>query len=137
MLTTAASFRDPWEAYLFRMRLEAEGFVAFVVQPYHISANWPLSTALGGVKVQVLDEDADGARAVLARCRSGLFQAELQEEFGNLDDPRCPNCGAQDYSQRRPTREILFTLALMFFLPIPAVGWRRRCRVCGTVRLDY
>jgi hypothetical protein len=133
VLTTVASFREPWEAYLFHTRLEEDGFLAFVVHAHHIGVNWPYSTALGGVKVQVPDGDAAEAREVFARCRSGAFRTELEALFGDLDDPRCPRCGAQDYSQRRPTAEIVFTLALMLFLPIPAVGWRRHCRACDMI----
>src|SRR5215471_4944565 len=53
MLVTVDSFREPWEAHLFKMRLEAEDIPAFVRLEYHIWMFWPYSTALGGARVQV------------------------------------------------------------------------------------
>ena len=37
--------------------LQAEGITAFVAHEHHIGNNWPLSTALGWTKVQVLPEE--------------------------------------------------------------------------------
>ena len=57
MLITVATFTDPLEAHIVRGRLEAEHIECFVMHEHHIWANWFLSTALGGVKLQVRPED--------------------------------------------------------------------------------
>lgn len=86
MLTTVAIFGKPWEAQLFRLRLEAEGVPAFIQYESHVGMNWLVSIALGGVRLQVLDAQVADALRVMQRCRAGEFQAELQEMFGDLDD---------------------------------------------------
>ncbi len=94
MLVTVARFRDPWEAAMFRGRLEAEDIPAFVIHQHHVGMIWSWSRALHGVKVQVLRDDAAEAGKVMARCLSGAYSAELLELFGYLGEPQCPNCGS-------------------------------------------
>jgi hypothetical protein len=54
VLITIAKFREPQEAHMLPHRLWAEGIFAVVSHQYHVGNNWVYSTALGGVKVQVL-----------------------------------------------------------------------------------
>ena len=61
-----ASFSKPEEAHLLRAHLEGSGVTAFVRDDLTVSADWALSNAIGGVKVEVADEDYDEARSVLA-----------------------------------------------------------------------
>ena len=61
MLTTVASFREPWEAHMFRSRLAAEGVPAVLIHEYHIGNAWHYSTALGSVRVQVPAERKEDA----------------------------------------------------------------------------
>jgi uncharacterized paraquat-inducible protein A len=133
MLTTVAIFRDPWEAQLFQLRLEAEGVAAFVVHDHHIGMNWPWSRALGGVKVQVLDDEVQDAQSVAQRCRAGEFRADLLEMFGDLDEPTCPRCGSHDFSRRGTGAQIAFsfTAFLLTGAVVPPLNWLRRCRFCG------
>jgi len=113
--------------------LQAEGITAFVVYEHHIGNNWPLSTALGWTKVQVLLEQLGEARSVERLVRSGEFRALLLAEFGDLDDPRCPVCGKADYSRRRPISSTVISILVTFFLRalLPAWGWVCSCRNCG------
>ena len=84
MLTTVAVFGTPWEAQLLRLRLEAEDVPAFVQYENHVGMNWLAALALGGVRLQVLDEHVAEALSIKQRCRAGEFQAELLEMFGDL-----------------------------------------------------
>jgi hypothetical protein len=132
MLTTVAKFRDPWEAHMLRMRLEAEGVPAFVTYEFHIGNNWLWSTALGGARVQVWDRLAIDAFDVWQRCRDGEFRDHLVMEFGDIDDPRCPHCGAQNYWKRRSILVTIIFFALLPLSMVPAWGWVCICRNCGT-----
>ena len=87
MLTTVAIFEKPWEAELLRLRLAAEGIAAFIQFENHVGVNWLTALALGGMRLQVLDEQVADALSVVERCRAGEFSAELQEMFGDLDEP--------------------------------------------------
>jgi len=79
-LITVKTFRDPWDAHLFRMRLEADGIPAFVANDQHVWMKWPISTALGGVRVQVPNGCGEDAEDTLARCVSANARPNL---------PRC------------------------------------------------
>jgi hypothetical protein len=63
---TIATFSKPEDAHLLRMRLNAGGIEAFVQDENMVQMDWLLSNAVGGVRVQVADEDADAARDYLA-----------------------------------------------------------------------
>lgn len=100
MLVTVESFLKPWEAHLFRLRLEAEGIPAFVTHEYHISMLWPYAVALGGAKVQVPDELRQEALEIGLMCRKGVFKTLLEESFGDLDDIHCPYCSSTKFGKR-------------------------------------
>ena len=131
-LTTIARFREPWEAHIFCGRLRFEGIPAMVAHECHVSVNWPWSTALGGVKVQVPRSWVREARLIEARCKAGEYKAELGAELGDLDDLKCPSCGSSQFWKRRTLPQALFALASLFFAVTPPWSWLYHCEACGT-----
>ncbi len=132
MLTTVAVFRDPWEAQLLRMRLDAEGLLSFVQSYHQISARWSYSYALGGVHVQVADDDVTEAHEIICRLRRGEYRVELIDMFGDLDDLCCPKCGSQDFRRRATIPQIIFSFGVLFLTGVPVPpALERRCRACG------
>ena len=67
-MKTIATFSKPEEAHLFRTRLGAAGIPAYVQDEHFIQMDWLYSNAIGGVRVQIADEDVEAARA----CRMGF-----------------------------------------------------------------
>ena len=65
-MVTIATFSKVEEAHLLRMRLEDAGIPAYIRDENTIQIDWLYSNALGGVRVDVSDEDLDAAKAVLA-----------------------------------------------------------------------
>ncbi|MBS0664549.1 MAG: DUF2007 domain-containing protein [Verrucomicrobia bacterium] len=65
-MQTIASFSQPVEAHLLRTRLEAEGIPAYIRDENLVTLDWLYSNAVGGVKVDVADEDYERAVAILA-----------------------------------------------------------------------
>jgi hypothetical protein len=61
-MVTIATFSNANDAHLLRMRLEADGIQAFVQD--ELGQNFVQS--IGGVRVQVADEDAEAAREYLS-----------------------------------------------------------------------
>ncbi len=68
------------EAHAMRLHLEAEGIRVFLADEMTIAMDWLLSNAIGGVKVQVAEQDAQRAAQVLA-----AFPRSSDEDSG-IDD---------------------------------------------------
>ncbi|WP_097458626.1 putative signal transducing protein [Mangrovitalea sediminis] len=73
MWTTVAQYAQLYEAHLARARLESEGLEVMIADEHTVTLQSLYADALGGVRVQVLDEDADRARAILEEDRSQLL----------------------------------------------------------------
>jgi hypothetical protein len=65
-MVVVGSFSKPEEAHLLRMRLEAGGIQAFIRDENTIQMDWFYSNALGGVRVEVAEQDEAAARELLA-----------------------------------------------------------------------
>jgi hypothetical protein len=65
-MRTLATFDHPDQAHLLRMRLGGNGIAAHVRDENMVALDWLYSLAVGGVKIDVADEDYEAALAVLA-----------------------------------------------------------------------
>jgi hypothetical protein len=65
-MRVVASFSKPEQAHLLRAHLEGSGIAAFVRDDHTVTADWALSNAIGGVKVEVAEEDFDAAVSLMA-----------------------------------------------------------------------
>jgi hypothetical protein len=63
---TIATFSKVDDAHLLRMRLEAGGIEAFLQDENVVQWDWLLSNAIGGVRVQVADANAEAALELLS-----------------------------------------------------------------------
>ena len=63
-----ATVNKPEEAHLLRAHLEGSGVAAYVRDDLTIGVDWAVANAIGGIKVEVADEDYDQAVAIM---RSG------------------------------------------------------------------
>lgn len=135
-LITVAAYREPHVAHLARLRLEAEGIPAFVLNENHVRLNWLYSNALGGVRVQVLQSHAEAAQQVLAADLSG----ELPDTVALWSPPEasdcCPDCRSPAIERtptERSTKAVSLGLVAVLGLPLP-FAWRRgrwACKACG------
>src|SRR5262245_35595910 len=84
-LVTIATFDQPAQARLAKNALDEEGIQNAISDENLVAMDWLLSNAVGGVKVQVWEEDAERAVAVLERRfgehGEGLGAAVTPEEF--------------------------------------------------------
>jgi hypothetical protein len=124
-MITLASFSKPEEAHLFRTRLEAAGIPAFVQDEHVIQMQWLYSNALGGVRVQIADEDLEAAREFLA--------ADCPQPCPEAENVVCPACGSQLTAPDEWPRRIAFLSVLVLSLPLPVSRRRWRCDSCRQV----
>ena len=77
-METIATFSKPEDAHLLRMHLESAGIQAFIQDENLIQLDWLLSNAVGGVRVQVADEDVETALEFL-KADQGADASELPQ----------------------------------------------------------
>lgn len=132
MLTTVGRYFDPWEAYILRARLIAEGVPASVSGDQLITANWPMSVALGGAALQVPVEFLDQAKDIVAAYHSGALQQELVQEDPSAADT-CPTCGSTALTASVPLgqRALNVVMYLVASAPFSTSASLLSCRSCG------
>lgn len=75
-MKTIAAFSKAEEAHMLRARLEGSGIAAYVRDEYMVTLDWMYANAIGGVKVEVADEDYPAAVEFLAAEGGGQPPAE-------------------------------------------------------------
>ena len=80
VLMTVATFGDPVEANLAKNYLEASGVQAFLADEETVNMDWALGNAIGRIKLQVGDQDADAARTLLSQHNDLAATAALGPE---------------------------------------------------------
>ena len=65
-MRTLATFSKPIDAHVLISRLEGSGIRAFIRDEHMVTLDWLASNAIGGVKVDVSDEDYLRAREIMA-----------------------------------------------------------------------
>ena len=129
-LVIVGRFREPALAHLAKGKLESEGITSFVRDEYLVGVDWEYSLAIGGVKLEVAEEDAERAIEILKEDHSEDI-SEVQEGLGDSDsDDKCPKCGSGDLIWEKSSRKF-GALALLFSLPLIFMGKSCKCRSCG------
>ena len=116
-----AAFSTPAEAQILVTRLQSAGIHAVTRDQFTVEFNWMISNAVGGVKVEVPDEEYEDALA--------LCDARPLEE-GLLC---CPQCGSADVKVR--TVGVFTALCIVLKLPIPMTELTVDCMQCHKVFL--
>ena len=118
---TVDRFFHPTDAHIAAGKLEAEGIPVFLLGINHASANWLLSTALGGIRLQVPARYVDGARQLLAEMAEAIDDGHF----------KCPDCGGSDTTAMSNSRKVAFLAVHLFSIPLPWRTNRRHCQACG------
>ena len=102
VLMTVATFGDPVEANLAKNRLESSGVQAFLADEETVNMDWLLGNAIGRIKLQVGDQDAEAARTLLSQhsdldATAALGPEEIRFESSLAE----PTPGWEDLMRRR------------------------------------
>jgi hypothetical protein len=128
-LVTLWRYRDLPEALVARSKLDSQEVWCVLAHDNIVRLDWFWSNAVGGVWLQVADDDAEYAMSVLAEEIPATFTAEETGEA--YQQPECPTCHSRDVAFEPLYRGIaLFFLGLVP-LPvwIPKKSWS--CGDCG------
>lgn len=110
---------------MFRTRLEAAGIPAYVQDEHFIQMDWLYSKAIGGVRVQIADDDFDEEREFLA--------ADSPQPAPDAENVVCPACGSQHTAPDELPRRIAFLSLLVIQFPLLFTRRRWRCASCHYV----
>lgn len=128
-----ARFPDVSTAEMARSMLEAQEIAAWIPDANLAGLDWRLGTAIGGVRLQVADEDVEAATELLA------LVAESTDESAHADateDEMCPHCRSThigpDDQRRLRMLTLLAAPVAVVTLPMMLMGrGRTRCGDCG------
>ncbi|MCF7853879.1 MAG: DUF2007 domain-containing protein [Candidatus Pacebacteria bacterium] len=118
-MITIASFDNTEEAELLRIRLEQEGITAHIADAAVVTLNWMYSNAVGGVKVQVAEQDLAKAKNVLDKLEIGIADQYPLSKY------KCPYCGSTKVECSRISKRF-FMLSLLV-LGIPLAFYHPQC----------
>ncbi len=118
LMRTVATYSMPSEALAPMSRLQSAGIAANLRDDATLQMNWMWSNAIGGVKLEVPDEDFASARELLGLAPSAA---------GAL---QCPYCGSTDVSIRTLNRFTALSL-LLVGAPLGPQRTRAECQACG------
>jgi hypothetical protein len=126
-IITLWRYRDFPEALVARAKLEADGIECFLADENMIRLDWFRSDALGRLRLQLRQENAEAAMEILAQeIPAGFSAEEIGEEY---NQPRCPNCGSLDVSFQEYNK---LTLLIFWFLALPIPIYKNcwQCEDC-------
>jgi len=124
-LVTVGAFIMPYEADIARSLLESEEIPAFLMDYHTIYIKWFYSLALGGVKVQVHENDFALANEII---QGALLEGQHQEK--EYTEGICPNCGSTRTSPAVLGRQWAVLTWLVLGMPLIWPWIRLRCSEC-------
>lgn len=123
-LVTIATYSQVFEADLSRATLGAHGIECFLPDEHVASLSPAYVPALGGVRLQVSEIDAEKALEILREEGSDEYEEENEE-----DGPRCPRCGSQ-YAYFEWSAAVVWFSILLLYIPLLFFSKRWSCRTC-------
>jgi tetratricopeptide (TPR) repeat protein len=137
-LVTLATYSHPLEAHIVKGRLESEGIWSFVADENMVVANWLYSNAVGGVKLQVREEDVENAQRILADGPGEIDWEEGEEgeereiDEGDVENEpeQCPICDSHRIRYEKFAKRPLFLSWFLLGFPIPFLRGEWVCQDC-------
>ena len=109
------------EADSVRMRLNSHGLEAFIPDEGMVTANPILGNAVGGIRIQVRDEDYEQAREILGSTTDATESSDFS----------CPSCGSSDVRYEKISRRMFFGGLLLLGFPFLWMKRTYTCNACG------
>jgi Putative prokaryotic signal transducing protein len=120
-LATIQQYRELADAQVAKGALESAGIPCYLRDENALRMQWVWSNLLGGVRLQVNEQDRDAARDVLSQPIPEQIQLDGDIPY---DQPHCPRCGSLDiHYQAIHERAGLASIILFVPIPIPKQAW--------------
>jgi len=90
-LITFKQYREHTEALVAQSVLDSAGIYSFLRDENTIRVNWAYSHILGGIRLQVAEEDAKVAEEILSQPIPESIAVDGEEDY---QQPKCPQCAS-------------------------------------------
>jgi hypothetical protein len=120
-MLTVATFIKPEDAHMLRLRLEAGGVPAYIQDENMVQTDWLYSNAIGGVRVQIAEDD-------VARAKEILQDPGIEAEPVGM--PACPKCSSTNTALDELPRRLSFLSLMLTGFPFQFSKTRWRCNQC-------
>lgn len=132
-LTRFKFYENALEANRDKQILAENGINSFIANEQLIQSDWLLSQAVGGIQLQVFEENLERAKQILKEFKENeQFSLEVEHTINNPEFPFvCPKCGSNHiYQDEKPGGAFgLSWLILGFPIKIPKNLYH--CYYCG------
>jgi|ERR1017187_3133690 DNA-directed RNA polymerase subunit RPC12/RpoP len=134
---TIASYPEPLEANLMRSKLLSEDIECILLDENLISVQPFYSNAIGGIRLQVHEDDAMRAKEILDE--SNKPPLHIVRKSDESDSNRtykntklhCPECNSTDVYYERHTNSELVLSVLLLGIPLLFIKGKYHCYNCG------
>src|SRR5215469_1585957 len=114
---TVGRFRDLSEALLAKGMLESAGIECFLADQDLVRMDWFYSNAIGGMRLQVKEDDAAAATEILEQPIPTNFELDGTGEI--YEQPRCPNCQSLDIQFEGVDQGVGLATGWVIGVPLP------------------
>ena len=128
-IVTIRRFRDVSEAIVARAALESASIPCFLRNENTVRIDWQISNAIGGIRLDVLEPDAEAAEAVLL---------PVSADAGDVVTPDvvCPACGSHEAHRKHRWGGLALASILALGIPLPRGHKVWTCDVCNARWMD-
>lgn len=129
-LITVRQYRELSEAQVAKGVLESAGIACYLRDENAVRLEWVWSNLLGGVRLQVREEDREAAEEILTQ---PIPEQILLDEDEHFDQPRCPSCSSLDIHFQAIHERLGMASELAFYpIPLPKRAW-----ICASCRAEW
>ena len=132
-VVTVQQYRDLAEAQLAMSVLASAGIPCYLRDENTVRTQWLWSNVMGGIRLQVRDEDRAAAEALLQQPVPEQIRVDGEIPY---DQPRCPQCGSLDIHTRFVDKRTLRASIPASEIPDPPPSRAWECGSCGALWLD-
>lgn len=132
-VATVRQYRDLAEAQLAMGMLESAGIPCYLRDENTVRTQWLWSNLMGGIRLQVREQDFVAAEALLNQPIPEQIQVDGETPY---DQPRCPKCGSLDIHIQFVDMRTLRASMAESEMPDPPPNRAWKCGSCRAFWLD-
>lgn len=130
-LITIQRLNTSIDAHLLQNYLESEDIESFILDEHTVDMNPLFSNAIGGVRLQVKEEDVERAKELIEI----YYHKPYLDKEGN--EVKCPQCASThlfgDFNSMKNAGSVMAAITSFFFGVFPIYRKRvYRCKECDT-----